>query len=63
MKFPIPKELSLETITLKEVLTLVNATGSIGEYKGKNIFYGIGNCISGRSKSCGGCTEERSRQA
>ena len=34
---PIPKELSLETITLKEVLTLVNATGSIGEYKGKNI--------------------------
>ena len=34
---PIPKELSLETITLEEVLKLVNATGSIGEYKGKSI--------------------------
>ena len=34
---PIPKELSLETITLKEVLKLVNAIGSIGEFKGKSI--------------------------
>ena len=34
---PIPKELSLETITLKEVLKLVNATGPIGEFKGKPI--------------------------
>jgi DNA topoisomerase-1 len=34
---PIPKELSLETIALKDVLKLVNATGSIGEYKGKTI--------------------------
>jgi DNA topoisomerase-1 len=34
---PIPKELSLDTITLKEVLKLVNSTGSIGEFKGKSI--------------------------
>jgi DNA topoisomerase I len=34
---PIPKDLSLETITLKEILKLVNATGSIGEFKGKSI--------------------------
>ena len=34
---PIPKELSLETIKLEDVLKLVNATGSIGEYKGKTI--------------------------